>query len=210
MTTSEDRTLDVRRKRRRVVHQAIVNHRVDPRRAADQEVRPIDWSWAEMLGIDASDGHLQAADLSHADLSQSWFDRANLSRSRLVNATLDHSSLVEADLSDADLLNAGLDGADLRGASLRNANLAGVNLRHAKLLNADLTDADLTDANLAWTNFVSNDDFEPADENAEVKGLTQRQLDSASAFDGARPMIDGLLDAETGEPLVWRGDVGRG
>ena len=36
-------------------------------------------------------------------------------------------------------------------------------------------------------------------------GLTQAQLDTACANPKTPPMLEGLMDAETGEPLVWRG-----
>ncbi len=203
-TSSRERRLDAHHKRRRVVHQAIVTYRVDPKRAAAGHVRPIDWSWAEMLGIDASGGHLAGADLSNADLSQSRLDGANLTSARLIAATLDNTSLVRADLSKANLLNAGLEGADLRGASLRNANLTGADLTHARLLGTDLTGAILANANLSSANFVSDDDFEPIDEQAVVRGLTQAQIDSACMQQGSRPNIEGLVDPGTGERLTWR------
>ena len=36
-------------------------------------------------------------------------------------------------------------------------------------------------------------------------GLTQAQLDEACADPDNSPRLDGVLDAETDEPLVWRG-----
>ena len=206
-TTNRDSRSETRRKRQRVVHQAIVNYRIDPKRAVDRDVRPIDWSWADMPGIDASGGHLAGADLSNADLSQSRLDGANLTSARLIAATLDNTSLVGADLSKANLLNAGLEGADLRGARLQNANLTGADLTHARLLGADLTGAILTNANLSSTNFVSDDDFEPIGEQAVVRGLTQAQIDSACMKYGARPSFDDLVDAGTGKRLIWRDRV---
>ena len=40
---------------------------------------------------------------------------------------------------------------------------------------------------------------------AGVKSLTQRQLDQACANPENPPKLSGLRDAETGEPLEWRG-----
>ena len=38
-----------------------------------------------------------------------------------------------------------------------------------------------------------------------VTGLTQAQLDEACADPDNPPKLDGVIDAVTGEPLVWRG-----
>ena len=72
---------------------------------------------------------------------------------------------------------------DLMGANLPYAQLAGANLTDALLLNVNLTGAIL----------------------AQVKGLTQGQLDLACADPGNPPQLGGLCDGETGKPLKWRG-----
>ena len=71
---------------------------------------------------------------------------------------------------------------------------------------ANLSDAILWSTNLSGALLVQ----EPDNENGEgeykvVTGLTQRQLDWAIADPGKPPNLNRVLDAETGEPLVWRG-----
>lgn len=65
-------------------------------------------------------------------------------------------------------------------------------LSDAELAEADLTDANLKEADLSRTILQG------------VRGLTQRQLDSASkACAVEAPKLEGARCAETGEPLIW-------
>ena len=164
--------------------QGMVAFRTDPKLAATRKVRRIDWRGARMRGLEAIEGHLVDARLSHADLSEGWLGKANLSRARLVRANLSRTNLVDA---------------NLQGAVLREAVLIEADLTYAKLQDANLTDANLMRANLSGADFVSG-----GVQSASC-GLTQRQLDLACADPGCPPLIDGLVDAETGKPLVWRG-----
>ena len=138
-----------------------------------------------------------------------------------------HIDLREANLQNlfwqnfknANLYRANLSSSDLSGASfwagtnfslilavrviLIDANLCGVNLSVARLWYANLTgalliDADLSHAVLEYAN-LSGADLRGA------RGLTQKQLDAAIANPDNPPQLDGVLDAETGEQLVWRG-----
>ena len=93
---------------------------------------------------------------------------------------------------------ANLQGAVLYGADLRNAFLWGTNLSGAYLAKSRLDAAVLSDANLSDVQF-SNEGGSPA------SGLTQQQLDKALADPKSRPKLIGVLDAETGDPLEWRG-----
>ena len=164
--------------------QGMVAFRTDPRLAATRKVRRIDWRGARMRGLEAIEGHLVDARLSHADLSEGWLGKANLSRARLVGANLSRTNLVDA---------------NLQGAVLREAILIDANLTYAKLQDANLTDANLMRANLSGADFVSG-----GVQSASC-GLTQRQLDLACADPDCPPLIEGLVDAETGKLLVWRG-----
>ena len=62
--------------------------------------------------------------------------------------------------------------------------------------------ATLSDTDLSGTHF-----YHPHGGKATnpVTGLTQDQLDEACADPDNPPKLDGVLDAETGKPLVWRG-----
>ena len=93
---------------------------------------------------------------------------------------------------------ANLQGAVLYGADLRNAFLWGTNLSGAYLAKSRLDASVLDDVNLSDVQF-SNEGDSPA------SGLTQQQLDKAIADPKSRPKLTGVLDAETGDPLEWRG-----
>ena len=95
-------------------------------------------------------------------------------------------------LQYADLRGATLHGADLRRAILWGADLSGAFLASTRLDCVRLNDARLSDAQF------SNEGDDPA------KGLTQQQLDEASGGPEAGPKLTGVLDAATGQPLVWR------
>ena len=96
----------------------------------------------------------------------------------------------------------------LAGAILPDAGFLGAKLQGARLMNADLTGAHFLDANLKGANFtdaiVSGVEFSVGGPQT-AKGLTQVQLDQACAEPKNPPKLTGVLDSETGEPLVWRG-----
>ena len=89
------------------------------------------------------------------------------------------------------------------GPRIREDNEGG-----GRLMNADLTDAHFLDANLQEANLtgakVSGVEFSVGGSQT-VKGLTQFQLDQGCADPKNPPRLTGVLDSETGEPLVWRG-----
>ena len=130
------------------------------------------------------DAHLVYLQLQDANLSGAWLTNANLYR---------------AVLPDVDLSGARLRNATLSGARLRRANLS-----NAKLWSASLRGASLENANLSGTDFCGMD-ANSQEFGAPARGLTQAQLDVARADPRMPPKLDGILDAETGEPLVWRG-----
>ena len=139
--------------------------------------------------------------LRDANLSYLQVRDANLSRAWLTNANLSRAVLTRANLSSARLRQANLSGAQLRRANLSDAKLWGADLSKAILNNANLSGADLCGA----------DAHSPV-YKAPVRGLTQAQMDKARADPNNPPKLDGVLDAETGKPLVWYGqplDPGR-
>ena len=123
---------------------------------------------------------------------------------------------VPLDLYSADLTGAYLVKANLAGADMRSANLVGANFMNADLSNAFLFGADLSDlqpqdgdptaavqsplrfkkAGISNTRF-SYEGMYPAE------GLTQDQLNNACADSGNGPILAGVVDAVTGDPLVW-------
>ena len=130
----------------------------------------------------------------------------------LRGANMSHLQARDARLSGAWLTKANLSGAvlpyaDLSSTRLRQANLSDVRFRHAdlsdaKFWGANLSKAILRDANLSGADLCGIDAHSPAYKQP-VCGLTQVQLDEACADPDNPPKLDGLLDAETGEPLVW-------
>ena len=147
---------------------------------------------------DANLRHLQVRD---AKLSGAWLPNANLSEGRLPSVDLSGARLRNADLSDARLQRANLSRSNLRGVNLQGTNLsaallAGSDLSGATLRNANLSGADLSGATV---HSASSSYLVP------VRGLTQAQLDTACAELQNPPLVKDVLDAETGEPLVWRG-----
>ncbi len=143
---------------------------------------------------------LSGAQLTDANLSGIWLSNGtdlssikegygvNLSKARLSGVNFSSSNLWEANLSDSLLVRAKLQIADLRHADLSRATLA----------NADLSGAFLRNSILTGTKFSIA-------EHPPAKGLTQEELDKARADPKTPPRLDGVLDAFTGEQLVWRG-----
>ena len=144
---------------------------------------------------DANLRHLQARG---ANLSGAWLTNANLSEASLPSVDLSGARLRNADLSDARLQQ-----ADLSRSNLRGANLQGTNLSAALLWGSDLSGAILRNANLSGADLYGTT-LHSASCSMPVRGLTQAQLDAASAELQNPPLVKGVLDAETGEPLVWR------
>ena len=100
------------------------------------------------------------------------------------------------------MANALLTRANLSGAGFLGANLTGARLMNADLTGAHFLDANLEEANLTGAN-VSGVEFSVGGPQT-VKGLTQAQLDRARADPNNPPKLIGVVDSETGEPLVWR------
>ena len=142
---------------------------------------------AKLTGASLPSAVLHQTDFKYADASGADFYRADLSRADFQQGTLGGAHLQHANLKSVKFL-----GADLSNARFERADLSG-----ASFCSADMTHAHLAGANLS---------------NAEMtfggpRGLTQRQLDEASAHPDRPPRLEGVLDAETSEQLVWRGGL---
>ena len=183
---------------------------------------------ARLSKVNFANTDLTDSFLSHADLSQATFYNMNFTRTRLEFADLSGAMLQDADLSRVNfqhanlvrtnLLRANLSGAifqyasaanasfelsNLSGASFLGTGLFGARLDRADLSGASFWDADLNRANFADAN-LSGAEFSVGGRQAAM-GLTQAQLDQARASPDKPPRLNGVLDTETGEPLVWRG-----
>ena len=143
--------------------------------------------------VNLSGAMLEDEDLSGVVFHDANLSRANLHRANLSGATFQDAIVVNAWLECADLSGAGFLSADLSGARFMKADLSG-----AHFLDANLSKADISGANLSGVEFSSGGP-------QTAKGLTQAQLDEAQADPNNPPKLTGVLDAETGKPLVWRG-----
>ena len=122
-----------------------------------------------------------------ADLSAAVLLCVNLSDAQLQGVDFSNSSLPVANLSRANLWE-----ANLSNVQLQNANFSGANLIEAKLYSSLLLDGDLSGANLE-----------------RCEGLTQDQIDYAIADSDNPPKLEGVVDAKTGDLLVWRGKAAK-
>ena len=173
---------------------------------------------ASLTDTDLSDASLTSADLSGAMFMNVNFTRTRLSLAVLSGATLQDSHLprgefasrgpvrrqspqsqtVRAIFQEGILTDSWLERTNLSGAGFLRADLSG-----ARLMKADLSGAHFLDANLKNAN-VSGVQFSIGGPQT-AKGLTQAQLDQARADPDNPPNLTGVFDAESGEPLVWRG-----
>ena len=125
-------------------------------------------------------------------------ERSARLRMELPGAYLLGVGLFGVNLSYVWFQNADLSYAYLYVANLSFVNFFGANLEYANLVGANLSHANLIGTNLSGVKFIDQG-------RRPVKGLTQAQLDMAYADPANPPKLQGVVDAETGEPVVWRG-----
>ena len=173
---------------------------------------------AELYDVDFTDAKAWNVDLSGARMEQRGkplfdLDHANLSPIQLSNGTLSLTQILDADLSGKFIQYANLDrvqvtrsdlsGAHFLGTKLRGAVISKSNLSGAEIKRTDMAGAKIPGTDLSGTYFY---DPHGGAAPSTVTGLTQTQLDEACADPDNPPKLDGVLDAETGQPLVWRGE----
>ena len=159
------------------------------------EFRKVNFTRTRLWSANLSCAMLQDTDLSGMDFHDANLSGANLLRANLSGATFGNAIVTSALLESANLSRAGFLTTRLCGARLMKADLSG-----AHFLDANLNKANLSDANLSGVEF-SNSGRQP------TNGLTQAQLDEARADPNHPPKLTGVLDAESGEPLVWHGKL---
>lgn len=126
---------------------------------------------AFIKAFNASEAHLDGADLSVVNL-----DRANLHGASFTGADLHGVDFGAAILSDADFTD-----AHFNLVKFFNSNLHGANFHGANLWNADFTDANLSHTNFSHSNLNFNSNVEDADslEDANMfmaEGLSEEQI----------------------------------
>lgn len=159
-----------------------------------------------LTGLALARAQLDSVNLAGANLERAWLVGANFSGADLTGVRLSLANLTTANLTKAHLNGAVLSLADLRRTQLIEAELSYAELDGAKMLGADVRGSTFTGALLSRTAAIEpdpGDDIETADE-VTATGLTQNIVDEMRADDDNPPSLTGILDAETGEPLVWR------
>ena len=125
---------------------------------------------------------------------------ASLSGSRQWPTTVCCGHLSQMDTPQKEKYRLGLFGANLEGLCLSSVNLTrvrldGANLSGANLLNTNLSGAFLDKANLSEALLHGTD-------LRDCQGLTQEQLGQALTSKEHPPNLEGVVDDETGNPLV--------
>ena len=147
------------------------------------------------------------------DLHGSDLRGARLTAVNLTSApATDWTGVSEAEIftytDSTDLSEARLCSARLTFANLSKANLSGACVCGAWLTRTDLSGADLTDSSLhgalSWGPIVSGTRFS-SDGMRPARGMAQSELDICVADPDGPPKLDGVRDAESGEPLRWNG-----
>ncbi|MDE2810595.1 MAG: pentapeptide repeat-containing protein [Gemmatimonadota bacterium] len=155
---------------------------------------------ANLSGADLSYANLTRARMDHVDLSGAQVREATLSGVWLQFANLRGTNLFESNLSPASSrfpdLGADLTGADLTDASLEGSNCSMVGMRGAILHGTRFAGAKLWAAMLNSAKLTDDGQHPPA-------GLTQEQLDQTIVVAGNYPDLKGVVDARTGDQLVW-------
>ena len=143
-------------------------------------------------------------DLSYANLSNASLVRADVRAVLLQNAKLTDATMFGMNLSHSDLSDSDLSRAKLSGADLTDALLSGVQGDRVDLYRTNLSGADLS--GLYPVEGMDSEEWE----SHPMVGLNQGQLDKAVSDPLHPPKLDDVvLDAETDNPLVWRGRAPR-
>ena len=165
-------------------------------------------------GLALHDAKLEKVNLSGADLRGARlvgvdFSKANLSGAKLASARLLSAKLSGADLTGADLTRTVLSLANLQDAQLADADLSYAELDGAVMLDVQIGNSTFTGAVLSRAGAATPDSERAGEAIEEVTatGLTQAMVDQMVATDANPPRLTGVLDAETGEPLEWRGKM---
>ena len=184
---------------------------------SNTEIFSVDLSGAFLQGTVMKSAHLRDIDFTDArawavNLSDAKVFQRNEPLFDLDDSDLSHAQLSDVDLSGKSIHRANLDyvqikTSDLSGTSFLGSKLPGARIFKSKLSGAEILGTDMSGATLRDTDLSGTYFHHPHGGKATepVTSLTQGQLDEACADSDNPPRLDGVLDAETGEPLVWRG-----
>ena len=137
--------------------------------------------------------------------------RANLSGAILIGSVLAGVEFENTDLSEASLGSANLRDTLLLRISLRQAELRKASLQDAHLFDTDMSNADLSNAlfdrAMVYRGSLTGAILEGAVLTGavfnSVNGLTQQQVNAATADQDDPPTFEESFDPETGKKLIW-------
>ena len=176
-----------------LVHGEFIGANLSGARLQEANLSRAYFASTDLSGAYVNRAVLKGADLTDVDLTDARFQGIDLSGSRMFRVSMPQASLYEANLSGANLQDVNLSGARIQYSDLSNAIL-GTDLSETYFLKAELSQARFLGSDLSGARILNT-----------VTGLTQAQLDTARADPDNPLKLDGVLDAETGQPLVWRG-----
>ena len=176
----------------------------------------------EEFPSDLRGANLRGLALDNVTLSDLFVWKADLSRSSFNLSTLEHVNFLDTNLSPAVFAR-----AELGNTSWENCPMARAEFGNAVFLeisgsegfmDCDLSEADFTNADLSRVRFARSNLRGAKFDNANLSGtrfldddvnpelnLTQPQLDVAKSDPDNPPILEGIIDVQTGKPLVWRG-----
>ena len=134
--------------------------------------------------------YLRGAYMSYLKVRAARMSGAYLSKANLSGAVLPYAGLFQRQTA--------------AGRPIWSAVPPRRSVRRHVLWGAYLSKAMLYDANLSGADLCGVDAHSRVYKEP-VHGLTQVQLDEARAYRNNPPQLAGVLDAETGKPLIWRG-----
>ena len=199
-----------------------------PLKLRGADLRGLDLANVNLAFSALRDADLQGTRIANSDLSHAILRGANLSSPYVLegrrwprilqnynSGTDDLTLLLDSELRGANFIGAKLLGthiwySDLSETNLWQADLSKSTLRKTDLSKARLLDAKLVDAKLEGSKFTEailyGTDISGANfggyRNPAV-GLTQAQLERCVAGEDRPPNLDGVIDADTGQPLRW-------
>ena len=165
----------------------------------------------DLSKMDLSGANLYGAQLNNCDLSESSLSGADVGRANFHNAYLNKSILSGATFWRTDLSDISGDMIDISHTNIQHSSFSSASwtrpiFRRSQVMRTDFSKTSLKDADISGTVFM---DFDVSNFDPFVKGstpsLTQAQVDEAKC-DSADPptFYETVLDAETGERIVWR------
>ena len=161
----------------------------------------------DLFGARMQQGNKPLFDLYYAKLSPAQLPDGNLVPTHLFDVDLSGKSIHNAELDSVRISNSDLSDTHFLDSDLSGAEIIQSKLSGARILRTDMSGVILRDTKLSGVYFY---DPHGGTATSPVTGLTQAQLDEARADPDNPPRLDGVLDAETGKPLVWRGKPCKG